>query len=211
MATRRAARGEGQAVIGVACTASLVSDTPKRGAHRCWVATQSAHETRLAHLELNKGARSRAEEESVAADLVLATLFAAAGLEAAPLPLLTGEAVDSQITTPPSLIREVWSGERTHVWSLANGEIAGHIAVRPVGLIPGSFNPVHAGHRELHKVAQEILGGQVAFELAIVNATSRERAALAMRATIAPASCALAAQCTTPPRSVTWVSSCTRY
>ena len=172
VAWQRAARlaGEGQAVIGVACTASLVSDTPKRGAHRCWVATQSAHETRLAHLELNKGARSRAEEESVAADLVLATLFAAAGLEAAPLPLLTGEAVDSQITTPPSLIREVWSGERTHVWSLANGEIAGHIAVRPVGLIPGSFNPVHAGHRELHKVAQEILGGPVAFELAIVNA-----------------------------------------
>ena len=172
VAWRRAARlaGKGQDVIGVACTASLVSDTPKRGTHRCWVATQSANETRLAHLELQKGARSRAEEESVAADLVLATLFESAGLEVAPLPLLTGEVVVHHVTKPPPLIREVWSGERSHVWSLAGGEITGHITERPVGLIPGSFNPVHDGHRELHRVSQEILGGPVAFELAIVNA-----------------------------------------
>lgn len=172
VAWQRAAKlaGDGQNVIGIACTASLVSDTPKRGAHRCWVATQSAHETRLAYLELNKGTRSRAEEESVAADLVLTTLFQTAGLEAAPLPLLAGETVENKITTPPPLIREVWNGERSHAWSLANGEITGEITERPAGLIPGSFNPVHAGHRELHKVAREILGGPVAFELAIVNA-----------------------------------------
>jgi nicotinamide mononucleotide (NMN) deamidase PncC len=171
-AWQRAARlaGGGQNVIGVACTASLVSDTPKRGAHRCWVATQSTHQTWLVHLELNKGARTRAEEEAIAADLVLTTLFDAAGLEAAPLPLLAGEAVGSRVTNPPPLLREVWSGERSHVWSLPGGEIAEHIAQRPLGLIPGSFNPVHAGHRELHRVSQEILGGPVAFELAIVNA-----------------------------------------
>jgi nicotinamide mononucleotide (NMN) deamidase PncC len=172
VAWQRAARlaGAGQNVIGIACTASLVSDTPKRGAHRCWIATQSASETRLAHLDLNKGARSRAKEESLAADLVLATLFEAAGLEAPPLPLLAGETVEHRVTTPPPLIREVWNGERSHAWSLAGGEIAGHIAERPLGLIPGSFNPVHAGHRELHRVSQDILGGPVAFELAIVNA-----------------------------------------
>ncbi len=172
VAWQRAARlaGDGQNVIGIACTASLVSDTPKQGAHRCWVATQSAHETRLVHLVLNKGARSREEEESVAADLVLATLFAAAGLGAAPLSLLAGESVDQHVTTPPLLVREVWNGERSHIWSLPGGEIAGHMPEPPVGLIPGSFNPIHAGHRELHKVAQEILGGPVAFELAIVNA-----------------------------------------
>lgn len=172
VAWQRAARlaGEGREVIGVACTAALASDTPKRGAHRCWVAAQSAHETRLAHLELKKGARSRKEEESVAADLVLDTLFAAAGLEAVSLPLLADEAVELRVAMPPPLIREVWSGERSHVWSLAGGEIAGSLSVRPRGLIPGSFNPVHEGHRELQRVAQEILGGPVAFELAIVNA-----------------------------------------
>jgi nicotinamide mononucleotide (NMN) deamidase PncC len=173
VAWQRAVRlgGDTQNVIGVSCTASLASSTPKRGAHRCWIATQSAQETRLAHLTLTKGARTRAEEEDVVADLVLDALFATAGL--APidaLTLLSGEAVAMTVIQPSPLIREVWMGERTHAWSLGGGVLADEIAERPRGLIPGSFNPAHAGHRELRAVAQELLGGPVAFELAIVNA-----------------------------------------
>jgi hypothetical protein len=38
------------------------------------------------------------------------------------------------------------------------------------GLLSGSFNPLHEGHVQLQAVAAEILGGAVAFELAVVNA-----------------------------------------
>ncbi|MBM3340826.1 MAG: hypothetical protein FJY56_01740 [Betaproteobacteria bacterium] len=158
-------------LIGIACTASLASDQPKRGAHRCWIATQTEHETRLTHLTLAKGARSRAEEETLVADIVLAALFEAAGLEhGTQHTLVADEKVHAKVVRPRALIREVWTGHRTYVWLLPHGEVLPHLAERPRGLIPGSFNPVHAGHRELRTVAAEMLGGPVAFELTIANA-----------------------------------------
>jgi nicotinamide mononucleotide (NMN) deamidase PncC len=173
VAWQRAARlaGETQNVIGIACTAALASDQPKRGAHRCWIATQSEHETQLTHLALTKGARSRAEEEAVAADLILAAAFEAAGLGHGTRPdLIADEKVHTKVVRPRALIREVWTGHRSHVWLLPHGEVMPHVAQAPRGLIPGSFNPVHAGHHELRTVAEDMLGGAVAFELAIANA-----------------------------------------
>jgi len=40
---------------------------------------------------------------------------------------------------------------------------------RPTAILPGSFNPVHAGHWGLAAVAAELLGRPVAFELSIAN------------------------------------------
>jgi hypothetical protein len=42
-------------------------------------------------------------------------------------------------------------------------------AQRPTAILPGSFNPLHDGHRGLAAVAAEILGLKVAFELSVVN------------------------------------------
>lgn len=42
-----------------------------------------------------------------------------------------------------------------------------------VAVLPGSFNPLHAGHRRLKAVAEEKLGLQVVFELSIANAEKR--------------------------------------
>jgi hypothetical protein len=41
---------------------------------------------------------------------------------------------------------------------------------KPRVLLPGSFNPLHAGHVELARVAAEMLGAPAAFELTVVNA-----------------------------------------
>lgn len=40
---------------------------------------------------------------------------------------------------------------------------------QPTALLPGAFNPIHAGHRGLAAVAAEILGLPVAYELSIAN------------------------------------------
>jgi nicotinic acid mononucleotide adenylyltransferase len=40
---------------------------------------------------------------------------------------------------------------------------------RPTALLPGAFNPIHAGHRGLAAVATELLGLPVAYELSIAN------------------------------------------
>ena len=47
-------------------------------------------------------------------------------------------------------------------------------APRPTALLPGSFNPLHVGHRTLAAVAGRRLGCEVQFELSVTNADKPE-------------------------------------
>jgi cytidyltransferase-like protein len=58
-------------VIGVGCTASLVTDRQKIGEHRVFIAVQSLQRTIQFSLRLHKDARTRLEEERLVADLIL--------------------------------------------------------------------------------------------------------------------------------------------
>lgn len=40
---------------------------------------------------------------------------------------------------------------------------------RPAVLYPGAFDPLHSGHRRIAEVAEQILGAQAMFEIAVVN------------------------------------------
>lgn len=69
-------------LIGVACTAALVSDRPKKGEHRAHLAI--AHGDGWAvhqRVELEKGLRDRAGEDRVVSDAILALIAAACGLD----------------------------------------------------------------------------------------------------------------------------------
>ncbi len=57
--------------VGIGCTAGLATDRPKHGPHRLHVAAQSREATRLVSLELEKGARTRDEEETLVAGILL--------------------------------------------------------------------------------------------------------------------------------------------
>jgi nicotinamide mononucleotide (NMN) deamidase PncC len=70
-------------LVGVACTAALASDRAKRGEHRAHVACCDDSRTRQWTLALEKGARSRLEEDRVVSDVVLGVLALACGLPAA--------------------------------------------------------------------------------------------------------------------------------
>jgi len=43
------------------------------------------------------------------------------------------------------------------------------VDLRPGALLPGSFNPLHEGHRRLADIAARRLGRQVSFELSVLN------------------------------------------
>ena len=60
-----------QHIIGVGCTASLVTDRQKKGEHRVHVAVQTLQQTLQFSLRLRKDARTRWEEERLVADLIL--------------------------------------------------------------------------------------------------------------------------------------------
>jgi nicotinamide mononucleotide (NMN) deamidase PncC len=77
-------------LLGVACTAALVSDRPKRGDHRAHIAIATASaddEVNLDHrlVQLDKGMLDRQGEDRVVADAVLDMIAAASGL---PCPMI---------------------------------------------------------------------------------------------------------------------------
>jgi hypothetical protein len=95
--------GQGVRVAGVACTASLATDRPKRGPHRIHVALQTAAMTAAWWLQLQKGRRTRAEEERLAGRLVLNVVAEASGVpQRLSLDLLEGEQVQESRTKPRS-------------------------------------------------------------------------------------------------------------
>ena len=70
-------------VLGIACTAALVTDRPRKGEHRAHVAVCRGESAEVHSVTLEKNARTREGEERVVADLVLSVLGRACGIEAA--------------------------------------------------------------------------------------------------------------------------------
>lgn len=157
-----------QGRFGVACTASLVTDRPKRGEHRVHVALQTAAATHLWSLVLDAGARTRAEEEALCVDLILNAV--AEGKNERPLrtvPVRAGE----------HLLEERHPGTREWQNLLHERARVTHHALahappteprrRPV--FPGAFNPVHEGHLEMARIAARHVGAETEFEICVLN------------------------------------------
>ena len=154
--------------VGAAVTAGLRTTRPRRGDHRAIVAVQTGRATRVAELVLEKDARSRGDEERLAADLLLGEVAAACGVAAAvaEVPLRAGEVVRRDDAEPPEPWRELFMGERSVV--AAGGVAAGGPAAG--GLVfPGSFDPLHEGHLLMARIAEEIAERPLAYEISIAN------------------------------------------
>jgi hypothetical protein len=90
-------------VIGLSCTATLITDRPKKGEHRAHIGISARERTHVSSLTLRKGARDRQGEERVVSNLLLCVFAEACGLDAAmDLALLAGEHVTVQEVTDAS-------------------------------------------------------------------------------------------------------------
>jgi nicotinic acid mononucleotide adenylyltransferase len=158
--------------VGAAVTAGLKTVRPKRGEHRVIVAVQTREASRLVELVLAKEARSRAAEEAVAADLLLAEIAAAAGADGAAVEpaLLEGDRLHRDLEEPPEAWRELFTGGRAVV---AAGRLtAGDGVAQPAPgslIFPGSFDPLHEGHLLMARIAEEIAERPLAWEISITN------------------------------------------
>ncbi len=163
-------REDASPVVGLACTATIATDRPKRGDHRCCVAAWGQEGVATYDLVLAKGRRDRSGEELVVSRLLLRALAEACGLPCGlSLELLDSEELEVQRQAHPSPIQRLLSGSVSLVLASPDGSFTVDEPVSVPALLPGSFNPLHHGHRELARVAQEILGVSVAFELSVVN------------------------------------------
>ena len=67
-------------VVGLSCTATLVTDRPKKGDHRAHVGLCTSEDTHVFSLTLEKGARDRVGEEQIVSDLLLQVLAVGCGV-----------------------------------------------------------------------------------------------------------------------------------
>ncbi len=166
---------EPQHRFGFGCTASLATTSPKRGEHRAHIALQTLAETRTWSITFTKGARDRAAEERLLADIALSALAETFALQSN-LPL------DLDLRAKRSI------GDRAaaaHGWDdILLGRIDAapvHGADRPKVLFPGAFNPLHDGHLAMAQFAARHYGAPVAFEICANNVDKPRLNYLALR------------------------------
>lgn len=188
----------GAKVCGVAATCALISSKSRKGTHRAHVASHSSDRVVVYELIMDKGRRDRWEEDQLASQLCIQAVFdACSGVKTygnIMLQTTVKQAVDSVLlsrSSPMHLIRDSLSvGDKLYgpivsehsdcVDAVLNGELQfaeyskqrwNRDAKRATLIFSGSFNPLHHGHRQLMKVAQEMYGNEeAAYEVSVTNA-----------------------------------------
>jgi len=156
-------------VVGLACTATIITDRPKRGEHRAYIATWQPDRLVEYGIHLNKGFRDRAGEENLVSRIILNALAETMSLEVRlPLSLTDKDKVTHTTHHFGQATQRLKQGELDRFGVTADGRIRSK-HINPRALLSGSFNPLHDGHLELLQVSTRLLGHPVAFECAAQN------------------------------------------
>ncbi|HID50541.1 MAG TPA: hypothetical protein EYP41_00690 [Anaerolineae bacterium] len=155
--------------VGLACTATIITDRPKRGEHRAHIATWQAACLNHYTIYLEKGARDRTGEEDVVSRIMLNALAQAMGLEMRlPVPLTANDHLTTETSDFMATAVQLTHHNIPYFCVMEDGRIhTNH--VNPPALLAGAFNPLHDGHIDLRNLAGKLLGEPVAFECTAVN------------------------------------------
>lgn len=156
-------------IVGLACTATIATDRAKRGDHRAFIATWDDGSATTDAVVLEKGLRDRAGEEDVVSRLVISAIARACGVSAElDLGLVSTERVETETTRHAEPVQRLLDGDASWVTVHPDGRMVVDEDA-PQALLPGSFNPLHAGHIELNDAASRAMGTAVAYELSVSN------------------------------------------
>lgn len=139
-------------LFGLGITASLRTRRPRRGMIRAYIALQTLSHSQITLVEF-PNVSTRREQETLLANVAFGKLCWGLGLTSDPFPIY-----DTRTAAARSSHQRLYETE----------PIA--LGVRCKAYLPGAFNPVHAGHRKMHSLAQDILDCEVQYELSIKNA-----------------------------------------
>ena len=171
----------GADIVGVGCACSLATDRARRGEHKAFIATAGQRGERTYALRLAKGARDRLGEDTLASRLLVRAVADAMGVGGQRIDLAlapaAGAGADEGLETgssPPldaaAALQGMLNGTVGTVEFSGGGLLCDAPRRRRVYL-PGSFNPLHEGHKDLLAAACRLkLGMEGCFELSIGNA-----------------------------------------
>ena len=156
-------------LLGVSCSGAISTDRPKKGLHHAYISIWMEHEIREIYIQLDKDGRTRSEEEEIVSRLILNAVAEGCGIST----LLDVDLNDNDVRETKSwkvgrLVKQLLAQEIQYVGVYDHGQVKSK-GLNPQALLPGSFNPLHFGHRELANVASKILGHPIAFELSAFN------------------------------------------
>ena len=158
-------------VIGIGCTATIATDYTKRGKHHCQVALCQRRSLVRYEVTFVKGRRERLEEETLVSRFILNGLVNACGLSASlELGLDHTEQLQTFSEEPRDPLDQLLTGTVNTVTINPDGTMVADESLAGIGVLSGSFHPMHDGHLRLLDVAAETLQRPVIFELSVANA-----------------------------------------
>ena len=178
LARAHALVGAQEGLAGIGWTAAVATGRRRRGEHRCHLALCDASGLSRFDLHLEKGVRTRGEEERLVALLAVRALASGvSGDEEPALPLGAGDRLEHRHEAG-TLVARVASGDFAWLLRSPAGTESPGRRLSGALLLCGSFNPLHDAHRRLAEVAARLLDRAPTFELALVNA---DKAAITAR------------------------------
>lgn len=138
-------------LFGLGITASLCTNREKRGDVTAFVALQTVGRSQVTTVEFERST-SRKEQERLLTQVAYSKLCAGLGL--------ASDAFPEQTT-------RLAHGRNSHRRLFENETVV--LGARTSAYLPGSFNPLHAGHRRMHELSQDILQCEVQYELSVKN------------------------------------------
>ena len=144
---------EEQLLFGLGCTASLATNREKRGAHRAHVAIQTASATFTIELALSG---DRDSEEQTLVDTLWQALDKTLELD---LPVLEQQGKTTLVTGLPGWQALILGDSSAHLHGEHDGKL----------LLPGAFNPLHDGHRQMLTIASRLTGLPGGYEMSVAN------------------------------------------
>lgn len=159
--------------VGLACTATIATDRPKRGEHRAYIATWDQAGWTSYSILLTKGHRDRAGEEALVSDLVVKALARVSKINTDTdveqgLGLIATDDLQIHTGAHPSPLQQLITGDVNSLMVGLHGDMVADQTLN-APLLPGSFNPWHQGHEGMAKAALDILGTEVVYELSVTN------------------------------------------
>lgn len=153
-------------ITAFACTAALATNRDRKGDHRFFTSIQTRNASRLTQVTLAKGKRTRAEEEEMIVEVGLAELGRMINVDYQP----AGWTDEDHLSNLNRIASEEWSQVFHKQIPFCHATQSLSSPPTGIGLLSGSFNPLHAGHVEMAENFSKRYGVPTHFELAIQNA-----------------------------------------